>query len=83
MHQSMRLLHTLQLESRRATPFVYETDRLCYETDSQTSFHSVMGMKGNASTFPGVKELRLVRAAEDMEIHVVWNPRAHADQQVS
>ncbi len=83
MHQSMRLLHTLQLESRRATPFVYETDRLCYETDSQTSFHSVMGMKGNASTFPVVKELRLVRAAEDMEIHVVWKPRAHANQQVS
>ena len=34
--------------------------RLRYERDSQTGYYSVMGMKGNAATFPWVKSLRFV-----------------------
>ncbi len=64
-------------------PELVQHRRLCYETDSQTGFHSVMRMKGNASTFPVVKELRLLCAAEDVEIDVVWKSREHANQQVS
>ena len=64
-------------------PELVQHRRLCYETDSQTGFHSVMRMKGNASTFPVVKELRLLCAAEDVEIDVVWKSRKHANQQVS
>ena len=63
-------------------PELVQHRRLLYETDSQTGFHSVMRMKGNASTFPVVKELRLLCAAEDVEIDVVWKPREHANQQV-
>lgn len=46
--------------------------RLRYQTDSETGFHSVMGLKGNMSTFPLVKELRLLCAREDIELEVVW-----------
>ena len=45
--------------------------RMVYETDSQTGFYSIMGMKGNASTFPVVKELRLLCAQWDIEVDVV------------
>ncbi len=57
-----------------AVPFCYNK-RLLYETDSQTGFYSVMGMKGNASTFPVVKEFRLLCASRDVELEVVWRPR--------
>ena len=63
-------------------PELVQHRRLCYETDSQTGFHSVMRMKSNASTFPVVKELRLLCAAEGVDFDVVWKPREHANRSV-
>lgn len=42
-----------------------------------------MGMKGNASTFPVVKELRLSCAQWDIEVEVVWKPREADPQQIA
>ena len=42
-----------------------------------------MGMKGNASTFPVGKELRLLCALHDVELDVVWRPRSDPHQQVA
>lgn len=52
-------------------PHLMQHKRMVYETDSQTGFYSIMGMKGNASTFPVVKELRLLCAQWDIEVDVV------------
>lgn len=57
--------------------------RLQYETDSQAGLQSIMGMKGNASTSPVVKELRLLCALHDVELDVVWSPRSDLHQQIA
>ena len=57
--------------------------RLRYETDSQAGWFSVMGMKGNDSTFPVVKELLLLCAQHDVELETVWRPRDDAHQQIA
>ena len=57
--------------------------RLVYETDSQTGWYSVMGLKGNSSTFPTVRRLRLLCAANDIELDVVWKPREEVHQKVA
>ena len=48
------ILKTVKVLLEQA-PEQVQHKRLCYETDSQTGSHSVMGMKGNRSTFPVVK----------------------------
>ena len=64
-------------------PDLVTHSRLRYETDSQAGFYSVMGMKGNPSTFPVVKELRLLCAAHDVDLDVVWKPRGDPNQQLA
>ena len=64
-------------------PEPVQNRRLRYETDSQTGYYSVMGMKGNEATFPVVKEVRLMCAREDIELDVVWMPREDSNQQVA
>jgi len=48
------ILKTVKVLLEQA-PEQVQHKRLRYETDSQTGSHSVMGMKGNRSTFPVVK----------------------------
>lgn len=57
--------------------------RLIYETDSQTGFYSVMGMKGNQSTFPVVKQLRLLCSYHDIELDMSWSPRTEQHQRMA
>ena len=57
--------------------------RLIYETGSQSGWYSVMGMKGNATTFPVVRQLRLLCAKKDIELDVVWRPREEEHQRVA
>ena len=64
-------------------PELLQHKRLVYETDNQTGFYSIMGMKGNPSTFPVVKELRLLCAQWDIEVEVVWKPREDDHQQIA
>ena len=64
-------------------PHLIQHKRFVYETDSQTGFFSVMGMKGNAATFPVVREFRLLCAEFDIEIEVVWRPREDEHQQLA
>lgn len=64
-------------------PAFIQHSRLKYETDGQAGFHSVMGMKGNASTFPVVKELCLLCANHDVELDVNWAPRGTPNQQIA
>ena len=64
-------------------PHLLRHKRMVYETDSQTGFYSIMGMKGNTSTFPVVKELRLLCASWDIEVDVVWRPREDDHQQMA
>ena len=64
-------------------PASIQHKRLRYETDSQAGWHSVMGMKGNESTFPVVKQLLLLCAQWDVEMETVWRPRSDAHQQVA
>ena len=42
-----------------------------------------MIMKGNASTFPVVKELRLLCACKGVELDVVWRPRENEPQRIA
>ena len=42
-----------------------------------------MVMKGNASTSPVVKELRLLCACKDVELDVVWRPRENEPQRIA
>ncbi len=42
-----------------------------------------MGMKGNAATFPVVKQLLLLCAQWDVELETVWKPRSDAHQQIA
>ena len=64
-------------------PNLVQHKRLLYETDSQTGWYSVMGMKGNATTFPVVRQLRLLCAENDIELDVVWRPREEEHQRVA
>lgn len=64
--------------------------RFVYETDSQTGFYSMMGMKGNVTTSPPVKELRVLWAVlrvlfieQNIEVKVVWRPREDEHQQLA
>lgn len=56
---------------------------LQYATDSQPGMQGLMRMKGNANTFPIVREVRLLCAALDAELQVIWRPREHALQQIA
>ena len=42
-----------------------------------------MGTKGNESTFPVVKQLRMLCAEWDVELDVVWKPKENARQKVA
>ena len=64
-------------------PAFIQHSRLKYETDSRAGFRSVMGRKGNASTFPVVKEVRLLCANHDVELDVNWAPRGTPNQQIA
>ena len=64
-------------------PASIQHKRLRYETDSQAGWHSVLGMKGNDTTFPVVKQLLLLCAQHDVELEVIWKPRSDAHQVVA
>ena len=54
LSEIVRIFKTVKVLLEHA-PELVQHRRLCYETDSQTGFHSVIHMRGNASTFPVVK----------------------------
>ena len=66
----------------QTSPQHIQHSRLRYETHSQAGVYSVMGMKGNHSTFPVVKELRLLCAEHDVELDATWRPRTDPHQQI-
>ena len=74
--------NTVQVLIQHA-PHLVEHRRLHHETDIQTGYYSVMGMKGNATIFPWVKSLRLMCAIHDIEIDVVGRPREDEHQQIA
>lgn len=64
-------------------PHFLRHKRMVCQAGSHTGFYSIMGMKGNASTFPVVKELRLLCAQWDIAVDVVWRPREDDNQQMA
>ncbi len=64
-------------------PASIQHNRLRYEIDSQAGWYNVMGMKGNETTFPIVKQLLLLCAQSDVDLETVWRPRSDAHQQVA
>ena len=51
------------------------------ETDSMSSYWSIMGMKGNPHTWPWVKRLVLAAANLDCELKVQWKRRDEPNQE--
>ena len=73
------LLNTMEQQR----PGLLRGKRLQYGTDSQAGMQAVMGMKGNANTFPIVREVRLLAASLGTELEVVWRRRDHEEQQLA
>ena len=82
LREILCMLKTTQVILQQDASLI-EHKRLLYETDSQTGFYSVMGMKGNPSTFPVVKEFRLLCASRDVELEVVWRPTENERQRIA
>ena len=53
LREILCILHVVRIRLE-IDPACIQHKRLRYETDSQAGWHSVMGMKGNDSTFPVV-----------------------------
>ena len=58
-------------------PGILRDVRLQYATDSQPTMEDLMRMKGNANTFPIVREVRLLAARLGSDLEVIWRPREH------
>ncbi|GAX86439.1 hypothetical protein CEUSTIGMA_g13849.t1 [Chlamydomonas eustigma] len=73
----VKVIQTLSEQS----PSLLAGKKLLYCTDSQPGMQALMGMKGNARTYPIVKEARLLCWRMDTELEVIWRPREDAEQQ--
>jgi hypothetical protein len=69
-------LAALQLLLQRY-PHLLVGGTFVYQTDSRNTLTNVMGMRGGASTFALVREIRLLAAAHDVELDLEWQPRTH------